>query len=142
MLGGVPLCTAVFLCVRRCSSVYGSDPLCTVVILCVRRWSPVFCEVQSSFRFVLPRLFTAEHSRTIDYNSHQIKRRKLERPTGVTRYNMRRRIVTFISCVHLSRVRGISFTDSVSMDFCSQFIFGMKVVCTNASKINKFSRIT
>ena len=84
--------------VRRCSSaVNGGGPLCSAVLR-VRLCSAV----SSSFRCILPGLFTSLLSES--------RPRKLGRPAGGgpgvndTWYNMRRRIGTFISCVHLSCV--------------------------------------
>ena len=78
MLSDVPLCSAVC----------GGGPTCAVVVLCVRR-SSVFDSVQQC---LLPFKFGK-------FGEFGVS----ERPAGVTDtwYNMRRRIVTFISCVHL-----------------------------------------
>ena len=81
----------------------GGGPMCAAVVLCVRR-SSVFGGVRCLLPFIFGEFGVSER----------------HPPAGVndTWYNMRRRIVTFISCVHLPAFLSVTF------------------VCTNASKIN------
>ena len=90
MFGGVLQCTAVFFCVR----------LCTAVVLCVRRWSSEFGP---------------------DKKKETGETRECHSVPGVndTWYNMRWRIVTFISSVYIFRARGISFSDVFRWIFAS-----------------------
>ena len=76
----------------------GGGPMCAAVVLCVRR-SSVYGGVQQC---LLP----------FEFGESSVSERHPRGP-GVndTWYNMRRRIVTFISCVHLPCVRGLSLSD-------------------------------
>ena len=100
--------SVVFFRVRRCSSVFGGVHLCSSVFLCVRlctvfgcvRWwsSVLLCSaVSSSFRCIQPGLFTS-------LLSPSIVRGNWRGGVNDSWYNMRRRIGTFISCVHIFRV--------------------------------------